>query len=167
MVYFCHAASLEDRGPLDAVDQSFPLQDGYGYSSLLSGETSRDGKKNTFQCRSRQELHQIWNSVSFLSGIKPFGLLPRGIKKEVGPPWSTNLHVTGTQSQSAVFYSLRSFRRNRVSSTLSATCWASGSSSGRETGITSVFGSTASKNHSCVRLPILYGTHISRIHARL
>lgn len=63
-----------------------------------------------------------------------------------------------TQSESPIFYCLRSFRRNRVSSTLSATCWASGSSSGRETGITSVFGNTVSKNQVLrgTRNPILH-----------
>lgn len=168
VVYFCHSASLEDRGSLDAMDQIFPLQDGYSYSTLLSGETSRDGKKNThLNAASWQELHQIWNSVSFLSGIRASGLLPRGTKKEVPSPWSINLHSTSTQSESPIFYSLRSFKRNRVSSTLSAICWASGSSSGRETGITTVFGNTVSKNQSCTGLWILYCTHISRIHAHL
>lgn len=122
-------------------------------------------KSTHLNAASWQELHQIRNSVSFLSGIRTSGLLPRGMRKEVGSPWSINLHNSSTQSHSPIFY--RSFRRNRVSSTLSATCWASGSCSGRETGITSVFGNTVSKNQSCTGLWIPYCTHISRIHAHL
>ncbi|XP_029688943.1 urotensin 2, alpha isoform X1 [Takifugu rubripes] len=51
-------ASLEDRGSLDDMEQMFPLQDDYRYSTFLSGETSRDGARTS-------------------------GLLPRGVKKEV------------------------------------------------------------------------------------
>lgn len=123
-------------------------------------------RKNThLNAASWQKLHQIQNSVSFLSGIRTSGLLPRGTKKEVRSPWSINLHNSSTQSNSPIFY--RSFWRNRASSTLSANCWASGSSSGRETGITSVFGNTVSKNQPCTGLRIIYCTHISRIHAHL
>uniref|UniRef100_H3C1P4 Urotensin 2 n=1 Tax=Tetraodon nigroviridis TaxID=99883 RepID=H3C1P4_TETNG len=71
-------ASLEDRGSLDAMDQSFPLQDGYGYSTLLLGESSRDGMRTS-------------------------GLLPRGTKKEVLQEKQSLLnpfsHVLGIRKQ--------------------------------------------------------------------
>nr|XP_046251685.1 urotensin-2-like [Scatophagus argus] len=57
--------SAEDRGvgvlgDLSLPEQTFPLQDGAGlrYSSLISGETNRDG-------------------------VRTAGLLPRGMKREV------------------------------------------------------------------------------------
>lgn len=95
VAYFYRSASLEDRGSLDAMDPSFPLQDGYFYSTLLSGETSRDGKKNPhLNASSWQELHQKWNFLSFWSGIRTSGLLPRGMTKEVRSPRSIKLQHT-------------------------------------------------------------------------
>lgn len=86
VVRFCHAASLEDRGSLEAMDHGSPLLDSYGYSTFLSGESGRDGEENRSEGRSWQEAHQIWTPLSFLSGTRTFGLLPRGTKKEVRTP---------------------------------------------------------------------------------
>lgn len=105
----------------------------------------------------------------FLPGVRTSGLLPRGVKKEVGSSWSINLHDKPVHRAQItnILPSLRPFWRNRVSLIPSATCWASASSSGRELGTTSVSGSIVSKNPPYAGPKITCRTRIGRIRAQL
>lgn len=50
-MHVSNSVSLEDRGTLDDMslsEQAFPLQDGLRYSTLISGEINRDGKKKKY-----------------------------------------------------------------------------------------------------------------------
>lgn len=91
------------------------------------------------------------------------------MKKEVRSSRSINLQNKPANSVqiSSILLCLRSFWRNSISLILLARHWASGSSSGREPAITSVSGSTVSKNQTCTGVKTIYCPHISRIRAPL
>uniref|UniRef100_A0A3B4VM86 Urotensin 2, alpha n=1 Tax=Seriola dumerili TaxID=41447 RepID=A0A3B4VM86_SERDU len=76
--------SVEDRGvntldDLSLSEQAFPPQDGAGlrYSTLISGEINRDGKKHAHFINVAN-----WLMLYFLSGVRTTGLLPRGMRRE-------------------------------------------------------------------------------------
>lgn len=109
-----------------------------------------------------------------LPGVRTAGLFPRGIKREVCSSsdfqpvkHSQVKHILNVMCYVCCFIlSFRSYWRNKASWIPSAECWASGSSWGREQGITSASGSTVSKAPSafiCTQTEKLFCTHIGPV----
>lgn len=127
-----------------------------------------------------QQKHQYkagWTTIIWmivmswcLPGVRTAGLLPRGMKREVCSSFSWS-PVSQIKHQLSVICCVgcwmlcfRSYWRNKASWILSAVCWASGSSWGREQEITSVSGSTVSKAahrpYLALKLKNCFCTHI-------